>query len=73
MQRTRPKHGRRSYISTGIGGDSQGLLEREPLQSKDTGLLSYNIDFMFCVAASTEYGGNLIKTAIINDVCTSHD
>ena len=44
MQRTRPKHGRRSYISVGIGGDTHSLLEREPLRSKDSGLLSYNID-----------------------------
>ena len=44
MQRTRPKHGRRSYLSVGIGGDSQSLLEREPLRCKDRGLLSYNID-----------------------------
>ena len=44
VQRTRPKHGRRSYISVGIGGDSQSLLEGEPLRSKDKGLLSYNID-----------------------------
>ena len=41
MQRTRPKHGRRSYLSVGIGSDSQSLLEREPLRSKDRGLLSY--------------------------------
>ena len=37
------KHGRRSYLSVGIGGDSQSLLEREPLRSKAMGLLSYNI------------------------------
>ena len=47
MQRTRQKHGRRSYLSVGIGGDSQSLLERDPLRSNDRGLLSYiNIDIM---------------------------
>ena len=46
MQRKHPKHARRSYLSVGIGGDSQSLLEREPLQSKDRGLLSYNIDYI---------------------------
>ena len=35
------KHGRRSYLSVGIGGDSQSLLERELLRSKDRGILSY--------------------------------
>ena len=44
MQRTRPKHGQRSYLSVGIVGDSQGLLERETLWSKDRGLLSYNME-----------------------------
>ena len=44
MHRTRHKHGRRSYLSDGIGGDSQSLLEREPLRSNDRVLLSYNID-----------------------------
>ena len=44
MQRTRQKHGRRSYLSVGIGGDSQSLPEREPTRSKDRDLLSYNID-----------------------------
>ena len=29
------KHGRRSYLSDGVGGDSQSLLEREPTRSKD--------------------------------------
>ena len=38
------KHGRGSYLSVGIGGDSQSLVEREPSRSKDRGLLSYNID-----------------------------
>ena len=47
VQRTRPKHGRRSYLSEGIGGDSERLLEREPLRSKDRGLLSYNIDIIY--------------------------
>ena len=37
------KHGRRSYLSVGIGGDSQSTLEREPLRSKDRGLLSIDI------------------------------
>ena len=46
MQRTRQKHGRRSYLSVGIGGDSQSLLEREPTRSKDRGLLPYNIDYI---------------------------
>ena len=31
-------------LSVGIDGDSQSLLEREPLRRKDRGLLSYNID-----------------------------
>ena len=44
VQRTRQKHGRRSYLSVGIGGDSQSLLEREPTWGKEWGLLSYNID-----------------------------
>ena len=43
-QRTRHKHGRRSYLPVGIGGDTQSLLEREPLRCKYMGLLSYNID-----------------------------
>ena len=38
------KHGRRSYLSDGIGGDSKSLLEREPLRSKDSVIFSYNID-----------------------------
>ena len=42
MQQIRQKHDRRSYLSVGIGGDSQSLLEREPTRSKDRGLLSYN-------------------------------
>ena len=44
MLQTRHKHGRRSYLSDGIGGASQSLLEPEPLRSKDRGLFSYNID-----------------------------
>ena len=44
MHRIRHKHGRRLYLSDGIGGDSQSLLEREPLRSKDRGLISCNID-----------------------------
>ena len=44
VHRTRHKHGRRSYLSDGIGGDSQSLLEREPLRGKYWSLLSYNID-----------------------------
>ena len=44
MHRKRHKHGRRSYLSGGTGGGSQSLLEREPLQSKYRGLLSYNIE-----------------------------
>ena len=44
VQRIRHKHGRCSYLSVGVGGDSQSLLEREPTRSKDRGLLSYNID-----------------------------
>ena len=44
VQRTRQKHGRRSYLSVDIGGDSQSLLEPEPTWSKDRCLLSYNID-----------------------------
>ena len=55
MQRTRQKHGRRSYLSVGIGGDSQSLLEREPTRSKDRGLLTFNIDKMEVVVASHCY------------------
>ena len=44
MQRIRHKHGRRSYLSVGVGGDSQSLLELGPIRSKCRGLLSYNID-----------------------------
>ena len=44
VHRTRHKHGRRSYLSDGIGGDSQSLLEREPLRSKYRGLLSCFFD-----------------------------
>ena len=44
MQRTRQKHGRRSYLSVGIGDDAHRLLEPEPLRSKNRGFLSYNID-----------------------------
>ena len=44
VHRIRQKHGRRSYLSVGIGGDSQSFLELEPIRSKDRGLLSYNID-----------------------------
>ena len=39
VQRTRQKHDRRSYISVGIGSDSQSILEREPTRSKYRGLL----------------------------------
>ena len=31
----------------GVGGDSKSLLEREPTRSKDRGLLSYNINFIY--------------------------
>ena len=44
MHQARHKHGRRSYLSDGIGGDSHSLLEPEPLWSKDRGLFSYNIE-----------------------------
>ena len=44
MHQTRHKHGRCSYLSDGIGGDSQSLLEPEPLRRKDRGIFSYNID-----------------------------
>ena len=44
MHQTRHKHGRCSYLSDGICGDSQSLLEPEPLRSKDRGLSFYNID-----------------------------
>ena len=44
VQQIRQKRGRRSYLSVGVGGDSQSLLEREPTRSKERGLLSYNID-----------------------------
>ena len=44
MHQTLHKHGRRAYLSNGIGGDSQSLLEPEPLRSKDRALLSYNIE-----------------------------
>ena len=40
------KHGRRSYLSDDTRGDSQSLLEREPLRSKDRGLHTYNIDVL---------------------------
>ena len=43
VQRIRYKHGRRSYLSICVGGDSHSLLEWEPTRSKDRGLLSYNI------------------------------
>ena len=43
MQQTR-KHGRSSYLSDGIGGDSQSLIEREPLRSKDGGFSLIIID-----------------------------
>ena len=43
------KHGRSSYLSVDTGGDDQGLLEAEPLRSKDRGLLTYNIDVYFYV------------------------
>ena len=42
--RIRQKHGRRSYLSVGVDGDTHTLLELEPFRSKDRGLLSYNID-----------------------------
>ena len=32
----------RSYHSLGVGGDSQSIIEREPIRSKDRRLLSYN-------------------------------
>ena len=38
------KHGRGSYLSEGTRGDSQSLVEAEPLRSKDRGLFTYNID-----------------------------
>ena len=38
------KHGRKSYLSVGTGGDVQTLLKAEPLRSKDRGLFTYNID-----------------------------
>ena len=44
MQRIRHKHGRRSYLSVGVGGGPQSLLEWEPTWSKDMGLFSCNID-----------------------------
>ena len=42
-QRMRQKHGRRSYLSVGVGGDSHGLLEREPTRSNDRGLYSLKL------------------------------
>ena len=44
VQQIRHKHGRRTYLSVGVGGDSQSLLEQEPIRSKDSCLLSYNIE-----------------------------
>ena len=38
------KHGRGSYLSDGIRGDSQSPIEAEPLRSKDRGLFTYNIE-----------------------------
>ena len=38
------KHGRKSYLSVGTGGDVQTLLKAEPLRSKDRGPFTYNID-----------------------------
>ena len=38
------KHGRKSYLSVGTGGDVQTLLKAEPLRSKDRGLFTYNIE-----------------------------
>ena len=38
------KHGRGSYLSDGIRGDSQSPVEAEPLRSKDRGLFTYNKD-----------------------------
>ena len=35
-----------TYFSDGTCGDSQSLVEREPLRSKDRGLLTYNIDII---------------------------
>ena len=43
VQRIRHKHGRRSYLSVGVGGDTQSLLYLEPILSKDSSLVSYNI------------------------------
>ena len=42
VQRIRHKHGRRSYLSVGVGSNSQSLLEWDPTRSKDRALLSYN-------------------------------
>ena len=44
VQRIRYKHGRRSYLFVGVGGDSQSLPEQEPTRSNVRGLLSYNIE-----------------------------
>ena len=43
----------------GIGGDSQSLLEREPTQSKDRGLLSYNIDNVFIMTSKSSSGTSM--------------
>ena len=60
MHRKLHKHGRRSYLSVGTFGDSQSLLEREPLRSKDRGLFSYNIDVLLtALVVLLEVGGVL--------------
>ena len=49
VQGIRYKHGLRSYLSVGVGGesgDSESLLEREATRSKVRSLLSYNIDIL---------------------------
>ena len=60
MHRKLHKQGRRSYVSVGTFGDSQSLLEREPLQSKDRCLFSYNIDVCVALLYWTLTGVNVI-------------
>ena len=67
MHRTRHKHVQRSYLSDGIGGDSQSLLERESLRSKDKGLLSdsYNTDVMMDRKISRKLKGKVLGCDVV--------
>ena len=73
MQRIWHKHGRRSYLTVGVSGDSQSLLELEPIRSKDRSILSYNIDVYFHLALpsiNSPWAGRSCRSSLSGDLAS---